>query len=217
MDFALSSLIGWSRRQSTDQPLPYAELLIGNGGSSYTLNNDGSIDLTSVTLDQVDLNLSEVTASGSQLFFNADVDTGVNIDVNYNRSQYDDDQLKDFLCDAAIGVGIDLDIHWLVDYQTSTITNIDEAEFVLAYGNTISDLDPVIQRLIVIKVDSIVASDKSNAATDDAIMIKDGDTTINTSLGSGAQGKSMERKQAKYQVSLTQALRRRFSGKRQLY
>lgn len=212
MDFDLTELAEWARRTASDRPASFNELLTGNGGVSYTINNDGDIALTSVTIDNDPVDIDTITVSGSQITFDTPASDGANIEVNYTRQQYSEEELLDVICDAAREVGVDLEINWLVNVAGRRITNINEAEFIAPDGSTTLTLNPLITRLIVLKVDLVISTDKSNRATDDAILIKDGDTTIDTSRGAGAQSGSLTRKYDAYQKVLTNAKSRRFKG-----
>lgn len=207
--FDLNTALTWARRTSSDEPVSSTETLTGNGGTSYQLNNDGDITLLSVVVDSDNVDLSQVSVVGSEVVFTSNQVSGATIVVTYSRSQYSNNQMLGFLADAALEVGADVPIQWAISQSTFIISSIPDAEIDSVTGELKND----IQRLIVLMVDLKTREDKANSAGDDAIMIKDGDTSIDTSRGSAAQQKNVAAKRKVYDQKLSDARKRRFTGR----
>lgn len=208
MVFDLSKLVEWTRRACGDRPRRVRELIDGDGGAEYVLGNEGSVTLITITLDGNLLDLAaDVSVDENILTFANAVDDTTSMVINYSLTRYPTSDVVQFLVDAALSVQADMSLGWAVS-KTGRVTTTDAA---LCTGDG-TDILPIFQKLIVYRASLDMYGDKANQAADDAIMVKDGDTTIDTSKTSGSSESAMKRLQTRYEVALREARASRFRG-----
>lgn len=207
VDFDLSILIPWTRNACGDRPRATRESLVGTGEATLTLSNTGGITLGRVTVDGEEVEAGSVTVDGNVLTFAAPPDIDADVTVNYGLTRYTDADLRDFLSDAAATVAADLPATLAASRDTGRV-EVPE-QFLDAAGAT---LDVQIQKLLVYRAALDVFADKANQAADDAITIRDGDTTIDTSKSAQSSEAAMRRLTAKYDDALRRAKLGRLRG-----
>jgi len=198
MSFDLTALIDRVRRASSDWPRFTTDMLVGTGDATLALNNAGGITLISVQVDGENVPLGSVSFSDNTLTFSDPPQDSANVVVNYSLTRFTDDQIKNFIADAAIAVGGDLGLQWTVDVDTLVIDEIplkvcNEDQKTLQYR---------VQTAIVYRAAVDIVGDKVNQAADKAILVKDGDTTIDTSKMAHSGERAMGRVQARYDEHL---------------
>lgn len=209
MNYDLNKLLAWTRRAAGDRAQRTREQFTGDGLEvEYTLSNEGGITIASLTVEGVEQNLStDYTMDGNVLAFKtAPADTD-RIVVVYAYTRYTNAEVVEFLSDAALTVGGDVGIAWTI--STNTPGKIIDVPDTLAAG---TDLDQGLKKLLVLAAADAVVSDKSNTAADEAIMVRDGSTTIDTSKASGASEKAIERIGERYKDALMEYRARKFRG-----
>ena len=123
-------------------------------------------------------------------------DDSADVEVFYNLTRFTDAEIIEFLTDAAMAVGGDLGVQW--DVQGSII---DSMPLKVCNADKVT-LQTRVQTGIVYRAAVDIYGDKANQAADKAILVKDGDTTIDTSKTSTSSEKAMERIQARYNTHL---------------
>lgn len=209
LDYDLANLIAWTRNACGDRQKATREELVGTGGPRLALANSGGVTLGTVTVDGDAVSPGDVSVEDGDLVFAAGSEPPIDADVvaAYGLTRYTDDDLKSFLVDAALGVSADLPVRYAVQPGTGHV----QADDALAEpGGT--DLDVTLQQLIVYKAALDVFADKANQAADDAIMIRDGDTTIDTSKTSTNSEAAMKRLTERYRTALLRAKHGRLKG-----
>jgi len=204
--FDLTSLVDWTRRSCGDRPVSVREQIVSDGTAVITLSNDGTITLAAVSIDGTIVDITTLVVSGSIVTFPNPLTAASVVTVTYTYTTYSDDDLQEFITDAANSVQGDLPANWEV--ADNTITTQD----VPLMNCEQSSLKMLVQRLLIAKAALNVSSDKADTAGDDAITVKDGDTTIDTSKTSAATMKSLQVKEDRYDKMLTDTRSRLFRG-----
>lgn len=207
MDFDLAKLIPWTRNASGDRPRSVREDLVGTGGAALTLSNGGGITLDWVSVDGRRLDADAVTVEGNVLTFSSPPEPDSDVAVSYALTRYTDADLRTFLVDAALAVASDLPARLKVSRRSG---HIEVPEALLDEEGV--EPDAAIQTLIVYKASLDIVADKANQAADDAIMIRDGDTTIDTSKTSQNSEAAVRRLAARYSQALLRAKHGRLRG-----
>ncbi len=138
----------------------------------------------------------------------APTDANEAVSLVYFRSQFSDDDIKNYLLDAARSVGADLTTRWTVSSVDYTVTDI-HGEF-WDVENQIWK-SPV-EELIMYRTALAISQERVNSAAVDAIKIKDGDTSIDTSATARAGEESLKRTSRQYQDQLLTTRSNRFTG-----
>ena len=182
--------------------------ITADGTSQVTLSNEGAISLISVAMDGVEMDLTDITVQDNVLNFPVPPDEGSDLIVQYAYTRYSSDQILQFLADAAITIQGDVNINWQIDRAGGRLT-IADADLLTAPG---TDLLAIFQKLLVYRASLDMVADKANQAADDAILIREGDTTMDTSKTAGSTENAVKRLQDRYQQALTEARKNRFRG-----
>jgi hypothetical protein len=198
MDFDLSTLVSWARRAGGDRVQRTRETISSDGTATFTLGNDGFITLARIRVDGDEVDLSSATLQENDVTLGTAPVDGAQIDVIYGLARYSDAEVIEFLCDAAGSVASDLHFEWTVSLQDAKIVDLPE----VAFNAAKDDLDLGIQRLIVLQAALALASDKGNQAADDAIVVRDNKTLIDTSKASASSETSLKRFQKNYDTAL---------------
>jgi len=205
--YNLNKLIAWARRAAGDRAQRTREIFAGDGETvEFTLGNEGGILIGSISADgQVVRTGSDYAICDNVLTFQVAPDDASRIVVIYSFTRYTDEEILEFLVDAATIVGGDIHVAWTIT-RSGVLNNVPDD---LAVG---TDLDHAVQKLIVYAAADVILTDKSNTAADEAIMVRDGSTTIDTSRASGASGKSLDRSSQRYKEALVLYRSRKFRG-----
>jgi hypothetical protein len=198
--FYLNTLLDWARRTANDRLLRNRDVLVSDGTGQVVLTNDGNVQLTSVSVGGTPASPADYSQDVNVLTFNTPPTAGVSIIVVYNRSQYLDTEVNEYLVDAVNSVMADIG---LSQWQTN---DADPTNPLLNYPDPIATptptqsnyLDPTITKLLILKAALTLKQDKGDQNSDDAILIKDGDTTIDTSKTAAASERSIMRLQNEY-------------------
>lgn len=213
MTYDLTLLTDWIRRLGRDRIAAGRETFTSDGTGEVELTSTGSITLTQVTVDGDPVTLNtQVTLSNRVLTFTdpQDAPSGARIVVEYTNSGYTNGEVAEFAVDAARIVGSDLGIQWFVDVSGSQVTDIPDAIVVTVGAHTF--LDATVEKLIALKAGLNMYTEKATRAADDAILVKDGDTLIDTSKAAAAGRNALERMTDEYATALKDALVRRQQG-----
>ncbi len=213
MNYDLTQLTEWVRRLARDKIAGARETFTSDGTGEIDLAATGYIVLTSVKVDGDDMDITQdVSVEVRTLIFDdpQDAPDGSVVVARYNNAGYSDDEIGQFLVDAAKRVGGDLSVPWLVNPDTFGITDIPDIEFVTIGASTV--LLPLIENLIAMRAGANAYAEKANRASDDAIMVKDGDTLIDTSKAALAGKAALERMETDYASNLAEAMTRRQKG-----
>lgn len=209
MDFALSKLVDWARRSCGDRQQRVREAISATGDTALVLGNEGSISLVSVTVDGAAQNLqNDLSILDNVITFNTAPAVGSNIVVIYVLTVYSNSEISDFLADAALSVASDIHTPWTISRTSYKILGIENR----LLNSTQTDLHFGVQRLLVYRSALDVSGDKANQAADSAILIKNADTTVDTSKTSLMSERAMERLQDRYDKALVQLQSDLFRG-----
>jgi len=207
IDFQFSSILDWTRRAIGDTAQRVRETQVSDGTDTIVLNNTGTITLLSISVDQVAVDTDQVTQDVNVLVFAEALTNGATVVVTYTQTTYSDDEVQAFLADAAREVGGDLDLDWEVDDNNEWIYEIPDD-----WADGRDELVADVRGLLVLKTALVVADSKGARAADEAILIKDGDTTIDTSKAAGAQDRATQRRSKRYDQQVRNVLVKRFAG-----
>lgn len=212
MDYDLTQLVGWARRLSRDEVVEGREVFVSDGVGEIELSATGSITLNEITSDGDDVSTDDVELISKTVVFSdaADVPEGARVVIRYNNSSYSDTQVSERVTDAAREVGSDLEIEWEIDTEGFLIIDVPDAE-VVTFRNQ-DKLNPLVEKLIALKAGINLYTDKANKASDEALLVRDGDTTLDTSKAAAAGSKTLERMNHDYREALRAALTRRLQG-----
>lgn len=202
--YALDQLTPWVRRLSGDRISRERESLIADGSDSLALGHDGAVTLTSLTVDDVPL-LDGYAVEGSVIIFDAPPADGSAVLAVYSASRYSDNDLLEFVIDGARMVISDLNIPLVID----TDELVDAANATIS---AVGVLIPDVERLIAMRSAIQAYTDKANQAADDAIQIRDGDTSIYTSETSRSSEKALARLEKSYTDTMSHIRMRRSRG-----
>jgi hypothetical protein len=202
------------RRLARDSVTRAREEFISAGTGQFTLNANGDIKIVSITSDGTPID-PETAASlqvNTLILDPNDVPDQSIVVVTYDNSAYTNAEIEAFLADAASIVGADLGIMWLVIEEDGSwrITSIPDSE-IDTVGST-QVLNATIVKLIALRGGIGTYQDKANRRADQAIMVRDGTTTIDTSKAASTGTRTLFNMETDYQVALKYALSRRFKG-----
>lgn len=209
MTYDLFNLVGWVRRMARDEVVSGREVFRATDDGEIQLSATGMIQIRSVTADGVAVAAADRPLVGRTLVFTSLV-TDSRIVVVYNSASYTDLAILARIVDAARAVGADLRLNWVVNESTSVIEGIPAGATIVANSATV--LEPLIETLIVHRAALDIYVDKGNRAADDAILVRDGDTTIDTSKAAASSHRTIERMQQGYDRFRVEVIRRRLMG-----
>lgn len=207
-EYDLSTILAWVRRAGGDMLRRGTEDQVGDGTRRLVLDTEGHIEVISIEVDGTVKAGSTYTLDGNIITWASGESPaeGAEIFVVYQQATYADNELLGFLVDAAKAIASDLFLDWVVDGDTFKI--VDEGGQFVTDGQA----DATIEKLLVYKVAINVYDAKASRAADDAIMIRDGSTTIDTSKAARSSEKQVEKLEKKYQFYLREAQVNRFQG-----
>jgi hypothetical protein len=209
MEYDLAQLVAWTRRNGGDVVTKENEQTVSDGTRRFRLQNDGYINVTEIDLDAEALPASEYTANGAVVTFASDMIEGTVIDTFYDHARFSDEEILACLVDAAMVVASDVKQSWRVDPVTMKI--VDDAGNPSFFDDR-DRPDVTLPKLIVFRAAVSVYLLKAFQAADDAIMIKDGDTTINTSLAAKSTDTATRRLTDMYVADLKRYRSEKFCG-----
>ena len=171
--------------------------------ANLTVNVDGT-QLTPTT---------DFTLVGDSILFTDDPITSSKIVAIYDLSTWNDDTLMEFIVDSVKVVASDLAVRWIFDPTGFTISDLDANKpIIFTDPKQPTVADDTIQKLIVYRAAISMIEEKVDAAADDAILIKDGDTTIDTSKTFAGGQSRLDRITEQYDKNLKVARMNRFTG-----
>jgi hypothetical protein len=208
LDFDMGTLVERVRNLGSDRPQMQRDALVSLGGPEITLRRRGFITLDTVTVDGTDVPVNTCTLQLNVLILPDDPGEDADVVVVYSVARYTDAEVKSFLCDAAIDVSDDVGVSWDINRTTAHL-NIEDDRALTEDG---LEMTVDLQRLLSLKAAVRLRSDRANSTADSAIMVKDGDTTIDTSKASGSAEGVVGRLAREYSAALKSTKHRRFSG-----
>jgi hypothetical protein len=212
--YALANLVPWVRRQSRDSITRSRESFTSDGTGVFTLSASGFIQLVSITSDgdpidpQTEANLTVATL----VLDPNDVVDQAEVIVVYDVATFTDADIENFIADAARAVGSDLHIDWLVTEVSGhwILDYVPDVEFVTLGSTTVLNL--TVEKLIAMRAGTQAYKFKVAQRSDQAILVQDGSTRIDTSKAATAGGKTLEMMESQYRRELMDAKNRRFHG-----
>jgi hypothetical protein len=163
----------------------------------------------------VTLNPSTYTVTGSSIIVSPAIAQGVKTTVIFTTTRYSDDDISGYLGDAAQAVDGTLKYGLVIDTVGLTVddgSDPSSGQALYQLNNSAGNIRPEIEQLIVYGAGLGVYADKANTAADNAIKIKDGDTSIDTSATAGASEAAIKRLVAQYKCSMQKVLSEGFVG-----
>jgi hypothetical protein len=190
MEYPLVGLIDWTRRQGGDMPTVQTSTGASDGTPRYTINDEGTITITKVEVAYTILPTNQwvFDSDTNILTFTVTPDEGDEIVVPYSVTRYSDTDILAFLINATYGVGGDLNFDWDVDLTNPAAPQVIDNQNVLV-GRTLQRF----KQLIVYRAGADLNAAKANEAADDAIKIRDDDTSIDTSVTAAANQRAIAR------------------------
>jgi hypothetical protein len=212
MIYDLNDLVAWTRRHGGDTVQSTNERATSDGTRRVLINNEGNIavdrfDLQFVTLEEG----TDYEVEGNIITLTADPVEGDDIFILYRVSRYTDREILDFLVDASRGVKADMKFTYSVDEASATIEDT-ESEMFDGNEEGVSKPYAEIEQLIVYRAGALLYAHKTNQAADDAILIRDGDTTIDTSKTAASTDKALTRLGSMYTAAVLRARSEGFMG-----
>jgi len=206
--YELSGLVARTRRDAGDMLRRQEETIVASGSRRVPLGAQYHVVLVDVEVDDAPPPSGmTVTLSGTTLVFDPVLEEGSEVLVTYDAARFTDPEVIEFLADASRTVASDIVGPWSTDSEEATITDLTNT-YVRA-DDTIVD---TLAKLLSLKAAIQIVSSKANSAADDAILIRDGDTTIDTSKGAGAIDKRLTALSRDYGDAWRRALANRFTG-----
>lgn len=206
--YDLRELIGWTRRRGGDQVSKERTSVVADGTAYVSISSEDFVELLQLEVDGVVHPSGEYTIDEGTLKFDPVLDDGSDVYAVFNEARYSDDTILDFLADAGAAVAGDLPAVWEVIHASGLID--DDADQMLNHDGRVDDQ---IKQLIVVRAAFDMLGEKANSAADDAIMIKDGETTIDTSKGAGSINRRFDALSQEYALILRRVQANRFVGK----
>lgn len=203
----LADLLLWTRRVGGDPRRLRSETLEADGGTLLQLSAEGLVQVRAVRLDGTPSPFGDWTSSDAFLTLPANTPAGTEVYVQYENARFTDAQILGFLVDGASRVAGDLrGVSWSPDPDAFRVTD-DHGELDPAHRES-----NTLRSLIVFAASANLYGDVANAAANDAIKIRDGDTSIDTAATATAAGRNVERLQVMYHQALRAAQNQRFTG-----
>ena len=207
------SLLAWVRRAGSDLPSQYTQTTTSDGSTIVVIDNDGSITIQNVIVQGVTLATNAYALNGVILTLTAAPSVGDSVLVVYTRTKFSNDDLINYLVDSSRFVGADINTHWTISPTDFTIIDTQTPpEF---WNEDLSLWDSNIEALIVYKSAMLLSQERVNSAAADAIKIKDGDTSIDTSATAKAGETAFKRNKELYDENLKVVRSNRFLGQAQ--
>lgn len=222
--YALTQLLPWVRRAGSDRLVRFRDVLTTDGSDTVLLQNDGNVIITSITLGGTLLTPSQYTQDVNVITFNSTPPTQTSVVAVYQRSNYTDVDTLAFIVDGVKNVISDVGLHfWQFDESDPTNPQVafPAAPIFVPSSSGLSVgvlpyekdwMDEQIERLVAIKSSILVRRDLNNQNADAAIMIKDGDTTIDTSRTAGATYRVIVDMETEYERLKRQVIANRATG-----
>jgi hypothetical protein len=207
MEYELNELIGWARRSGGDRLTRQRDSLTTDGTADLVLSNDGYIVVNVVKLAGEDLTTADYTLDGNVITFDPVPPDQTSVIVGYQNATYSDTEVLGFLLDAARDVKADLSLKAQIAPSGYRVIDPD-AKLITAPNEMNQD----VERLIAMRAGINIRTDVANGAGGDAIMIKDGDTTIDTAATAKANESVLKRMNAEYDEKVRKALANRLTG-----
>jgi hypothetical protein len=214
MPYDLSQLVGWARRTGGDVITSTSESITSDGTRRIRLQSDGFVLVTAVDADADPLPPDAWDAAGNQVTLTTAPIEGTTFDVTYNSATFSDPEILDYLIDAAMTLKGDVKQSWGINAANHTIVDdsTNPSFFPPDHPDDPAFADPSLLKLIVFRAAVGIYTQKNAKAADDAIMIKDGDTTINTSLAARATDSVLKRMVETYEQDLRRYRTEKFCG-----
>lgn len=211
-ELQFSTLIAWARRAAGDMATNQNQVITSDGTAIVRIKATGSITITKVMVGVVILASSEYSADANVLVLTTLPARGTKVTIFFRQSRYADADVINFLIDAARGLAGSLKYGWVVDESAASVM---DGPGLTQLHNENGDIRPEIEELIVLRAALTLFADKANQAADNAIKIKDGDTSIDTAATAGASEKALVRLGKQYKDAITKILVESFVGSAQ--
>lgn len=209
MSYDLTTLLGWTRRAGGDLVTTSTQQLVADGTVSLKINDEGSINVIKVSLTGTVIDSSQYSLDGNVITFSNPPGAGLTVTVTYRRSKYSDDEVMGFLVDGVRGVKADMNLAIVVNDTNNTV---DDAPGMNQLYDKTGKPFPRMEQLFVLRGGWAMAEDKGGVAADDAVKIRDGDTSIDTATTAASTAKTIERKRDLYVEALKVARSEGFMG-----
>jgi hypothetical protein len=212
MTYDLSNLVSWARRTGADTLTRTRDTLITDGTTDVTMSSTGNIEIVSVRVGGVTQDPSTYDVEVSTIVFNDAPASGLNVIVLYDTSTYTDAQVLEYVSDS---------LHYVVSKLALFGWQFNTTDPLHPLANDPHDHDipqtnvmqQALEALIALGAGIQIRKDMAGTAGRDAILIKDGDTTIDTSKTANASEKVLKRMQAEYDNLMNVTIANRTRGK----
>lgn len=189
------------------------EVIESEGDSIITLSAEGFVRVRSISVDGDLLQDGiDYTSEGSIVTFlpasgrNDPTVDGSRIIAIYNNAVYSDNDIVAFLEDAASDVAGDLTFYWEIgNGEINDVCNV-----LFPYND--NRIDHQVLRLLALKVGLNIRNDINNNAADDAISVRDGETSIDLSKSAQSGERVLSRSQRDYLSAMHRTATNRFRG-----
>jgi hypothetical protein len=188
MDYSLVKLVEWTRRHGGDLPKNNTFSGVSDGTQRIVINDDGAIKVNRVDVAFATIPIDEWTADNQIISLSTTPDVGDDILITYAVTRFNDDQILNFLKDAVTGVAADMLFGWGVDETDPAAPLITDTE-----GAFESREKRRYEQLLVFRAGAFMFAAKSNQTAEDAIKIRDDDTSIDTSVTASSSEKALVR------------------------
>lgn len=200
MAFNYRTLIPQVRRLVNDVEKVQIDSIATTSAASYFIvaNQDAYIvpAVNGILIDNTPLASGDYTVTKNIIRSNSLIPAGSSITMQYTYTMYQDDDIANYIGDA---------IHNIVEPMFTV-------DFEFVGEDTDQDIDQNFQALFVYGAAIQIMGDKLGAAGDDAILIKDGDTTIDTASASREKARGYDPLYKRWQELLLTVRTNRFEG-----
>lgn len=170
-------LVSPVRRMLDDMPMDAIEEIQSFPNSSYyiILSNDGNVTIQDggIIIDEMVMDSSMYSVEGNIITFVNMIDIGASVSVRYKYVAHTDEEITNMIGDTISNI-VEPMLNQYFEF------GLDEEEPTVSQ----QDIDPNVIALFVRGTVMNIVGINLLTATSDAIMIRDGDTVINTSVAS---------------------------------
>lgn len=222
MIFSLNALLPWSRRIGADRLLRQRDVLVTDGTSDLILTSGNNVQVQSLSIDGSFVLQNGGATNSPAYTVTQDVTTltldpipvaGLQAICVYFSSNYADSDILSYIVDSTNGLIADFGLrNWQMNLGDPTNPQVNDP-CDAPWGIPVAEqMDMPLQKLIAIRSALSMLSDNANQNANDAILIKDGDTTIDTSKTSAGSERAVKRMQADYDTAFRLVVANRASG-----
>lgn len=215
MTYDLANLVDWARRTGSDTLVRTRDTLITDGTTDVAMSSTGNIEIASVKVGGVLQDPTLYNVEVSTIVFAVAPAIGMNVIALYDTSTYTDAQILHYVIDSTSYVISKLAL-WGWQFNT-----IDPLHPLIndPYGREgcgdipeTNVMQHALEALIALGAGIQIRKDMAGTAGRDAILIKDGDTTIDTSKTANASEKVLMRMQKEYDNLMNVTIANRVRG-----